>query len=275
MFWLLYVDEDHSHWYNYCKLVQVPSNQAMKKLIFTLSTCLLMSTYLMAQVGDVNKNVEKDKQSKSTKSSSDSGSSDSGSGFFYFLGDALFHSVGAAQMAALENRRIYPKRLSLEAYGTYGTELNSSANLYKTGIRGTWGIFGSDFRYNHLKDFTGTLKEIEWQVLLIRIPIKNVTVDYGMGYIQLPADYISYFNNSLGLEVWLDQPGITITTGYRWTEKSNLGSRYKKNFETGISFNAVNAGAFHLSPTIMYNYLNYFDETSFSLFSVGVVIGLY
>lgn len=249
----------------------------MKSLIATSLVLLFSITLLFGQVGDVHKNVEKDKESKSKTSnstSSTSGSS-SGSGFFEFLGTVLFQSVGAAQMAALENRQYYPKRMSFEAFGTYGTELTSSANLYKAGARGTWGIFGSDFRYNHLTDFTGTLKEIEWQVLLLRIPIKNVTVDYGIGYIQLPEADVNYFNNSLGLEIWLDQPGITIATGYRWTEKSDLGSRYKKNLEASISFNALNAGAFHLSPTVGYNYLIYFDETPFSIFSVGVIVGLY
>ena len=251
----------------------------MKNLLTITIAVLVSCNFLFAQVSDVNKNIEKDKESKNetSKSSSDTaGSSSGGSGFFDFLGTVLFQTVGAGQMAALENRQAYPKRMSLEAYGSYGTEFDSIATIfYKMGLRGTWGIFGSDFRYNHLKDYTGRLNEIERQVLLFRIPIKNVTVDYGLGYIQLPDEDINYFNNSLGLEIWLDQPGITITSGYRWTEKSGLGSRYKKNFEAGISFNALNAGTFHLSPMLGYNYLTYFDETHFSLFSVGLVVGLY
>lgn len=250
----------------------------MKNLVILILALFLSSSLLFGQVGDVNKNVEKDKAAKSTKSSSDSATSSSGSsgsGYADFLGSVLFNSIGAAQMAALENRQAYPKRMALEAYGTYGTEFDTDALLVKTGIRGTWGIFGTDFRYNHLSDHTGKLKEIEWQVILLRLPIRNVIIDYGFGYIQLPENDISYFNNGFSLEVWLDQPGITITTGYRWAQTTNLGSRYKKNFEAAISFNVVNARAFHLSPMLSYNYLNYFEETSFSVFSVGLVVGLY
>ena len=154
----------------------------MKKLTVIIITLLIITANVMGQVGDVNKNVKKDKSSSgNTKSSAtmDSGSTSSSGGWFFgFIIEAFAHTVGAGQRAALENVEIYPERFSLEAFSTYGTDINSDAQYFQAGLRGNWGIIGTDFKYNNLMDITGQLKTIDWQVAVIRIPIKNFKIDY-------------------------------------------------------------------------------------------------
>lgn len=246
-------------------------------LLYLILSC---SLNVFAQVNEINKNVEKDKNNGNTKSSSSSSSSyndsssSSGAGFIYFIGD-IIHTIGAAQMGALENKDIYPERVSLEAYSTFGTEITSSTNYFETGIRGNWGIFATDFRYTKLNDFTGDLKSLDWLVVVFRIPIKNFKIDYGLGFISLIDLDQSYFKSSIGFDWMFHDIGLNINSVYQWTEQTSLESRYKRNFDFSIDFNALTHQHLHISPILKYSYQNYFDKTAFSIFSVGVVVRLY
>jgi hypothetical protein len=103
----------------------------MKTVSIIIASLLIITTSAMGQVGDVNKNVKKDKdKSGNTESIAtiDSGSSNSSGGWFFgFIVEAFAVTIGAAQRAALENVEIYPERISLESFASYGTDLNSDA----------------------------------------------------------------------------------------------------------------------------------------------------
>lgn len=245
----------------------------------TLLVLLLSCTFsVYAQVSDINKNVEKDKSNKSSTSSSsysENESSNNGAGFFGFVIEVFAHTIGAAQMAALENKDLYPERVSLETFGTFGTEISSSANYFETGIRGNWGIFATDFRYSNLNDFSGDLKSIDWLVVVFRIPIKNFKIDYGLGFISLIDLDQSYFKSSIGFDLMLHEIGLNINSVYQWSEQTSLGSRYKRNFDFSVDFNVFTHQHLHISPIIKYSYQNYFGETEFSIFSAGAVVRLF
>lgn len=251
----------------------------MKTLTVIIVTLLFSTLNVLGQVGDVNKNVKKDKdKSGKTKSTAtiDSGSTSSSGGWFGGLIIYFFTStVGAAQRAALENVDIYPERFSLESFTTYGIDINSDAQYFQAGLRGNWGIFGSDFKYTNLIDITGQLKTIDWQVVVIRIPIKNFKIDYGLGFISILEQDQSYFNSSLGFDWRLPNLGVNIVSAYQWSQRTSLGSRYKRSYILRVDYEIYNYKKFHLSPMIEYAYQNYFEETTFTLISAGVIIRLF
>ena len=251
----------------------------MKSLTIIIASLLIITTNAIGQVGDVNKNVKKDKDnSGKTKSSAttDSGSSSSSGGWFGGLIIQFFSAtVGAAQRAALENVDIYPERFSLESFATYGADINSDAQYFQTGLRGNWGIFASDFKYTNLTDITGQLKTIDWMVVVIRIPIKNFKIDYGLGFISILDQDQAYFNSSIGFDWRLPNLGVNIASGYQWSQKTSLGSRFKRSYILRVDYEVYNYKKFHLSPMIEYSYQNYFEETTFSVISAGVIIRLF
>ena len=251
----------------------------MKSLTIIIATLLIITTNAIGQVGDVNKNVKKDKdKSGNTKSTAtiDSGSSSSSGGWFFgLIIEAFAVTIGAAQRAALENVDIYPERFSLESFTTYGADLKSDAQYFQAGLRGNWGIFGSDFKYTNLIDITGQLKTIDWQVVVIRIPIKNFKIDYGLGFISILDQDQSYFNSSLGFDWRLPNLGVNIASGYQWSQKTSLGTRFKRSYILRVDYEVYNYKKFHLSPMIEYSYHNYFEETTFSLISAGIIIRVF
>lgn len=249
----------------------------MKKIFIYIVFILCSTSSLWGQVADINKNAEKDKANSGKKKSAESStSSTSGDGsLFFFFTEVLVHTVGAAQIAALENKDIYPERVSLESFATFGAELPSNTIYFQSNLRLNWGIFASDFTYSSLNDVTGSLKSIDWLVIVFRIPIKNFKLDYGLGFISLVDLDQSYFKNSLGFDWRLANPGINISSAYQWSEKTSLGSKYKENFTFRVDYNAYSYKKIHFNPLFEYAFQNYFEQTKYSMYSVGLMIRIF
>jgi hypothetical protein len=195
--------------------------------------------------------------------------------FVGFVTHIFAVTIGAAQRAALENVDIYPERISLEAFTTFGTEFTARSNYFQTGIRGNWGIIGTDFKYSILNDPTGNLESIDWMVFVIRIPIKHFKIDWGLGFIAISDEDQSYGNSSIGFDWRLPNAGLNINSAYQWSAKTSLGSRYKESFSMRVDYNIFNHKKLHISPIVEYSYQNYFSETNFSLYSAGVIIRMF
>jgi len=253
----------------------------MKKLVIILATILFSATSIMGQVGDVNKNVKKDKDNSNNPSAESSNSSgkdrsNSNCGLCYFFVDLFASTIVAGQRAALENVDIYPERVSLEAFSTFGTGFSNSTNYFQAGMRVNWGIFGSDFKYTNLMDRTGNLSTIDWQVLVIRVPIENFKIDWGLGYISVLDISQAYFNSTIGFDWRLPNIGMNINSAYQSSARTSLDdTRYKKSFMIRIDYEIYNKNKVHLSPRLEYAYQSYFEETKFSLLSVGLVFRVY
>ena len=254
----------------------------MKTLVTVLVALLISTTTITAQVGDVNKNVKKDKENsnnpKSAESSNSSGKdrSSSGCGLCNFFVDIFAFTVVAGQKAALENVDIYPERVSIEAFSSFGTGFSNSTNYFQVGMRGNWGIFASDFKYTNLMDQTGNLSTIDWQVLVIRIPIENFKIDWGLGYISILDISQAYFNNTIGFDWRLPNIGVNINSAYQSSARTSLeDTRYKKSFIVRVDYEVYNKNKIHISPRLEYTYQSYFEKTKFSLLSAGLVFRVY
>jgi len=237
---------------------------------------------LFAQVGDIKKNVEKEKREKGKEDSEKdkkaySEGTEIGGSIIGLFFQAIAGGIGLiikAQQKTLEGVQEYPERVSLELPLSFGTATRSNTYIFQTGLRGNWGIFASDFRYTNLSDNTGSLNTIEWLVGIIRIPIKKFKIEYGMGFLRLPKQERNYFKQTVGFD-WLLESGINISGGYQWTVKTSLGTRFKENAYFRIDYKLINENKFHLGPMLEYSYQSYFSETNLSMISIGIIGRIY
>ncbi len=256
-----------------------PKPNLMKTKNQILATFLLiLSLHAYAQVGNVRSNVSNDKKSSRSSSSSSysSGEGSESSGFFEALiVDFFAAAIVESQIETMSNREIYPQRLSFEVPVSYGTDFSYGSGRFETGARFNWGIFATDFKYSHLHDPSGKLNTIEWIVLDFKIPIQNFQLDYGIGVTSVIDEDQDYFKNTFGFDLRLPKKGIFITSAYQWTEKSSMGTRFKKNFNFRVDYEIYNRGKLHLSPALEYSYQNYFDEDTFHFVSLGMIMRIF
>ena len=236
---------------------------------------LLFSSTGQAQVGEVNENIEKSKETKSTDQNSTNTESSGGDGFFVFLADIFVHTIGAAQMAALENKHIYPERVGFNAGADLGYGFTRNTWNITTQARLNWGVFGSDFKFNSLSDLTGKLNTIDWQVVVLRLPIQSFNLEYGLGFIAIPKQSESYGSFSFGFDFKIRAIGTTLGSHYYWSSITSLDTRFRRAFEVTGDVEVIQNGHFHLCLLAKYSYQNYFEETNFNIAGIGVVLKFY
>lgn len=259
------------------------------KLLYTslFLICLLIPNDLLyGQVKDVKEKVKEDKENTASGNAdrtSDSNDDSSGNGdvsldigFMFDLVGGVFKGLVLGQKAALDYAPYYPHRISVEAFGAYGVGNNELVNRYLTGgLQANWGIFASDIRLKSLSDASGTLDLLDWQVLKIRIPIKNVHVEYGLGYLRVLDEAQNYFNNTIGVVLDLNKPVLSIAANYEWSERSSLGSRFLHAWTARVDYEAWTKHRIGIGPLIELQNLRFFEETTFFLVNFGIVVKWY
>ena len=254
------------------------------KLILT-SVAIVMTSVVFAQVKDIKEGIEKDKESKPIRYEGKSSYRSSGSHSHYSddmsLGECLaadimygvIKVVGfityEAQKTALENKDITPNLISIEVGLDYGTTFQDLT--FNPSLRLNWGIFATDFRYALFQDNTGSLESLDWQVLVARIPIKNLKLNYGVGFTSVLSPKTSYFESSTGFDLSLLDNKLNVNANYRWTEKKTE-KRYRQEIKFTGDYQMVETGALHVSPMIGVTYQEYFNRDRYLLFNVGVKI---
>jgi len=254
---------------------------------FLIGFLLLMHPVCYAQVAEIKSQASADTQSSGSYSGSrySGGSSSTSYSEDNSLGDALIaelflgivKGVGfvtvEAQKSVLEKEDRIPNLVSLEAGLAYGSNL--SALSFNPSLRGNWGLFASDFRYSMLHDYTGTLQSLDWQVLMLRIPIHNLKLNYGIGFTSLLDPKTTYFESSTGFDIALLENRMNISSSYRWTARKSDDARYRQEFKFGGDYCIWKKGSFHLSPSIGVTYQDYFKKHHYLFFSVGVKVRLF
>ncbi len=247
---------------------------------------LTLTTNLKCQVKEIKEDIKNDKKSKSSKSYTCTRSSSStrrSSSYYddeesfgeWILGEIFYSIVKGvgfvtyqAQKNVLENRDYYPNIISLKSGIDYGTTLFKE-NTLNPSIRLNWGIFASDFRYSLLSDETDNLQSLDWQVLIVRVPIKNLKINYGIGFTSVLSPQTSYFESSAGLDVNLMDSRLNFTANYRWTERKSE-DRYRQEVKLTGDYVIMEKGVFHLSPMVGFTYQEYFNRHKYLFVNVGV-----
>lgn len=253
-----------------------------------LVTSMLAFGYVVsyAQVAEIKQQVSDDSSTYSSEtgirasSVSSYGSCSHGDSYggavFAELFLGLVKGVGmvtvVAQQQVLEKQDRIPNLISLETGLEYSSNLSGlSFNPY---LRGNWGLFATDFRYSQLHDYTGTLQSLDWQVVMLRIPIKNLKLNYGIGFTSLLDPKTTYFESSTGLDLSLQENLINISSTYRWTSKKSDEARYRQEFKIMGDYRIWEKGSFHLAPMVGVTYQDYFKKHHYLFFSVGVKLRL-
>lgn len=248
-------------------------NMRNRRLSSLVVLILFFSSIAYAQVGDIKKEIEIEKENGSTNSSgSNNGSYSSGrdgagsalvgqiiGGIFIGIG----RGVGQLQKTTLEKKSTFPELISLETSLYIGLYPDQNGNLYCPRIQGNWGIFSSEFRYTYISDLSGKLSTLEWQILKINIPINPVRISLGMGFVNIPEFKSSYLESSARVDVWVWKRKINTFAEFRSTgDIAYRKFRQELNFQ--VDYKIKSFGKFHISPMIgvrQQSYLEKFDQT--------------
>jgi len=253
----------------------------MKKIPYILLVIIVFVAHsAFCQIDDIHRNVEKDKNSSpQSDGNSNSFESDDSNTFGEEMILLMFKGMYLALMygneKSLENVEDFPERRSLEAYGSFGIDYNRVTECYVQTIKGNYGIFSTELSFKQLRDISENINTVDWQVIKFRIPIHNVVPEFGFGFSYLPQHDYSYFESSLALDWYIRNPKITISPSIRSTAKGNSGSKFRRMYSIRADYELVQYRIFHASPFLEYSYHDYFSETNFSVFSLGIMFRLY
>jgi hypothetical protein len=263
----------------------------MKRIHLILAFIVLINP-VFSQVRNVRENVEKDKkernEQRATERRTSSGPSTSAPsiddditfGEFIAYSIAFFTVYGAyvgvhhAQIAMLNRSVKHPEIISVEGTMAAGLDL-SNAFLLAPAVRGNYGLFASDVRFTLLNDVTGTLQTINWQILKLRIPIRNIKLEYGLGFSHFVSPSKTYFEQVVGFDWCFINRKATLQGEYRCSEDSSFGDRYRQEYNLSLDYEMLYNGAFRFAPFVGFAHQNYFEQDRFNFFKAGIKVRLF
>ena len=263
----------------------------MKK--FTLFSIIAFLAFqpVLAQTRSVREKVEADKLSSGNSPSYSSRSStsepdwepdfsDAGLGemiagaLVYVTGYAVYKGFWHGQYAVMQQRENRPELVSLQGSLSGGFDHQSNTFLASPAIRGNYGIFASDLRYVNMSDVTGKLHAVDWQVLMLRLPVRSFKLEYGIGFSYFISPSKVYFDQSLGFDWSLLQNRAALQGQYRWSQDTSVG-RYRSEYAIDLDAEVARRGNLRFCPFVGYAHHQYFDEITFDYIRLGMKIKLF
>ena len=257
-----------------------------KNLLFILFT--LIVSLSEGQVREIKSNIQTDKKEVSIRPRHSSASSNAVSysapnfedgiaeflvgSFFYYTFYSAYLGAHQAQGYMQDRREFHPETFSLQGSILGGFDFPHKATTLASSVRGNWGIFASDMRYLHTNDVTGNLNVWDWQILLLRFPIRNIKLEYGIGFSHIFNPSKTYFEQSTGVDYCFLYRRATLQAGYRWTAKTKIGERFREELSLQVDYEIAHSSLFRFSPSIGFTRQNHFATTHFNLFTVGLRI---
>lgn len=261
----------------------------MKRRLFLIALIVLATTHLSrAQVREIKSNIDSDKNGASSYYSHPSEFNTSSSfsppdfedgiaeflvgSFFYYTFYGAYLGLHYAQGIMQDRREYHPETFSLQGSILGGFDFANRGSTLTSSVRGNWGLFASDMRYVNTHDVTGNLNVWDWQVLILRLPIRNVKLEYGLGFTHIFDPSKTYFEQSTGIDYCFLNRKVTLQGGYRWTTETHLGERFREEMGLHIDYEIARSYYFRLSPSMGFTRQNYYASTHFNLFQVGLKI---
>jgi hypothetical protein len=265
----------------------------MKKLTLFGLMAVFAFHAALSQTRRVREKVSEDKQSSSSFDgynaySSDSSASESDSessylavmlleGMVYGIGYAgygIYKGFANGQQAVMQHRDLRPELVSLQISAVAGFDYQSNTFLASPAIRGNYGIFASDLRYINMSDVTGRLHSVDWQVLMLRLPIQSFKLEYGLGFSHFISPSKSYFEQSLGFDWSFLQSRAALQGQYRWSQDTSVG-RYRQEYAIDFDAEVARRGNLRFCPFVGYAHYQYFEEIPFDFIRLGMKIKLF
>lgn len=225
-----------------------------------------------AQVDEV-KSASKNNSSKKSGHSSDSDDSGGvGLDVFFFLFDGL----GSFHTSKLQNRDNYPSAVSLDV-AFQGAIKPSSYYVLQPRIRGTWGLFSTDFRMNYLiEDDVEGFKHIrtnDWQILQLNlITNRFFTFRVGTGFMQEAFESYRYFSESaMMLNIHAPDQSKTLGFEFRFAKDWDTGVNPRRELSVQYQHQIFHASALHGYVTIGGLYQRYYNSITVWGVETGLV----
>jgi hypothetical protein len=239
-------------------------------LLIILTTC---SFLVNAQVDKVKEKSKNDTQSNR----SNDGYSGSGSGIFFFIDVVNFFPLMIdAHKDMIERKEAEPwlVGLDLSLNGAYNSD--NTTTLLLPSIRGNWGLFSTQMRWNNLQDNTGSFKTFDWQIIqfnVVATPNANFRIGTGISVIKETSETVN--EHFMGLDLHFKERKINPTMEFRWSENYDTNSKPRFEFNIGSEFNIATYGRLDLNVMAGYLYQKYYSDISFHLIRTGINIHIY
>jgi|GEM_PF-4882913 len=182
---------------------------------------------------------------------------------------AVYTGFAYGQHAVLYHRDERPELVSLEGSLAGGFAFGENALMVTPKLRANYGLFASELRYINVGDVTGRMSSVDWQVVMLRLPIKSFKLEYGLGLSWFLSPNKAYFDTSAGF-VWdLWDNRVQLEGRFRNSADTSVG-RYRVEYSGDLGWEAARLGCFRLMPFAGYSKYTYFDDIDFSYLRLGL-----
>ena len=229
---------------------------------------LCVGTIASAQVDEIKQKSSEHSKSRSSVSSSEGGGSSSSFGLNF-----LFQGIGTWQAAKLQRWQEVPHLVSLEVMVQSAVQPSDYYILHPR-VRGNWGLFSTDFRFNYLveEDLEGTrhIRTNDWQILQLNIvSTQNVGFRIGGGVLyEAFGEGNSFGEFTLGLTGQSDSGHLGGMTEYRTAE-------VRKEWNAHFQYRILSHGVLHGFATLGVVYQRYYDTINVWGIQAGFVLKIH
>src|SRR5690554_3746709 len=147
--------------------------------------------------------------------------------------------------------------------------LGGNALMVTTRLWASDGLLASELRYIYVGDVRGSMLSVWWQVVMLRLPIKNFKLEYGLGLSWFLSPNKAYFDTSAGFvwDLWANR--VQLEGRFRNSADTSVG-RYRVEYSGDLGWEAARLGCFRLMPFAGYSKYTYFDDIDFSYLRLGL-----
>ena len=243
------------------------------KVLATLFFMLFSFSMSYSQVGDVKESSKNDTRENR---SSDRYSGSSSNVFFIFELINFVPVMIQAHKDMLDRKQDEPWLVSLDLGLNAGYYSSESTSVLLPSIRGNWGLFSSQVRWNRMQDLTGSFKTIDWQVIqfnLVATPKANFRFGTGVSYIK--ETNVTVNEHFLGLELHFKDRSINPLMEVRWSQNYDTGSTPRFEMNIASDYRIGTFGNFDVNIMGGFLYQRYYSETNFYFVQTGINIHFY
>lgn len=237
---------------------------------------LIFTCWMGCADAQVSKVKELAKSVGSSDSDSDGGGPSLGLYFAAEFGEFFLQSLIYGHQEMMARRADEPWLLSLDIGlhgGYYGKE---SATVLSPSIRGNWGLFSSQIRYNKFQDFTGSFPTMDWQMLQFNVIAQpGVNFRIGSGFMHEIENNDSFYEQFVGLELHLLQRRINPIVELRWAEDFETGRTARFELNSRVDYFLARYGKVNVNLMAGFLYQRYYEQVNFYFFQTGLTFNIY
>ncbi len=210
---------------------------------------LLICSTAQAQIDQIKRESGKNSSgSSSRRGSGDSGGShSSATGFWLAL--EVFRGIGIWQNNLLSRRSDIPSIVSLEIMPQLAIQPPNNYWLLPR-VRGTWGLFSTDFRYNFfiedapLEGKVKSLGTFDWQIVQLNfVNTQPVTVRGGIGFMSENfGDHATFMETTLSTDLRFKEGKIGGGAEYRVASDYDTNVTPRREINARFEYRLGNGG---------------------------------